>query len=139
MHSRLVVILDTNVFISAIVYKGLPGKIIELYVLKNEFEIAISPEILAEILGKLKYKFCFSEEILKELRQEFEETFKYVLPVYTTKICRDPDDNKVIDLALCTGAKYIITGDKNLLILKSYKKIQILKPSDFLEIIENKK
>ena len=84
-------------------------------------------------------KFCFSEEILKELRQEFEETFKYVLPVYTTKICRDPDDNKVIDLALCTGAKYIITGDKDLLILRSYKKIQILKPSDFLEIIENKK
>ena len=67
MHSRLMVILDTNVFISAIVYKGLPGKILELYALKNEFEIAISPEILAELLGKLKYKFCFSEEILKEL------------------------------------------------------------------------
>lgn len=135
MHNKLLIVLDTNIFISAILYGGIPGKILELCIIQNQIDIAISPELFAELIGKLKYKFGLSKELLTELQDIFEYSLKYVLPTHTIEICRDSDDNKIIDLAMYCNAKYIITGDNDLLELKSYKEILIIKPKDFLNLL----
>jgi putative PIN family toxin of toxin-antitoxin system len=58
----------------------------------------------------------------------------YVLPEYTTQICRDTSDNKIIDLAIYASADFIITSDKDLLEIKTYKEIKILTAVEFIEI-----
>jgi len=135
VNKKRVVVLDTNIFISAILYKGTPLKILELCILKNQIEIAISPELLAELIGKLKYKFGIKSHTIENLKSGLESNMINVLPEYTTKICRDSSDNKIIDLAIYAGAEFIVTGDKDLLKLKVYKGIKILTPSEFLKII----
>ncbi|RKX76148.1 MAG: putative toxin-antitoxin system toxin component, PIN family [Spirochaetes bacterium] len=51
-------------------------------------------------------------------------------------ICRDKEDDKVIALALSNKVEYIITGDKDLLVLKKYKNIKIISPRELLLLIK---
>ncbi len=134
MSSRFTIVIDTNVLISAIVFKGTPEKILKSYILENKFDAVLSPEILAELIKKLKFKFGFSDELIKEWELIFKNTLKNMLPSYKIKVCRDPDDNKILDLAVFSGAKYIITGGKDLLSLSAYAGIKIITPVDFLNL-----
>ncbi|MHB1335480.1 MAG: putative toxin-antitoxin system toxin component, PIN family [Candidatus Humimicrobiaceae bacterium] len=134
MSSRLTLVLDTNVLISAIVFKGRPEIILKSCILENKFDGVVSPEILAELIKKLKIKFGFSDELTKEWELIFKNTLKNMLPSYNIKVCRDPDDNKILDLAVFSGADYIITGDKDLLSLGKYKDIIIITPADFINL-----
>lgn len=133
MNKKTVVILDTNIFISAVLYKGTPLKILQLCISEEKIEIAISPELLAELIAKLKYKFGLKNQTLESLKNMLENSVSNFLPEYTTKICRDDSDNKIIDLAIYANAGFIITGDKDLLELKNYKGIKIITASEFLE------
>jgi len=135
MSSRIMLVIDTNVLISAIIFKGTPEKILKSIILENKFDGAISPEMLAELAKKLKFKFSFPDELIKEWELIFKNTFKNMLPFYNTNICRDPDDNKILDLAVFSGAKYIITGDKDLLSIGKYKDIKIITPADFFNMM----
>jgi putative PIN family toxin of toxin-antitoxin system len=135
MHKKIKVVLDTNIFISAILFRGKPAKILEMCIFENKIEIAISPDLLAELIGKLKYKFGLNESLLTEIKDFFSAKLNYILPEYKTKICRDTDDNKIIDLAISSGSNYIVTGDKDLLDLKAYQDIKIIKPEVFLDLI----
>ena len=134
MNKNIVVVLDTNIFISAVLYKGTFFKVFQLCMVKNEISIAISPELLAELIGKLKYKFGITNQTLENLQAVIESGALYVLPEYKTQICRDADDNAIIDLAICARAGFIVTGDKDLLTIKTYKKIKILTPAEFLDM-----
>lgn len=50
----------------------------------------------------------------------------------TIAACRDPKDNKFLDVAMCGGAALIVTGDRDLLELHPFHGVEILLPSDFL-------
>lgn len=52
------------------------------------------------------------------------------------KVCRDPADNRVLEAAIAGNCEFIITGDKDLLILKKYQTVRILTPSAFIADIE---
>jgi len=54
-------------------------------------------------------------------------------------VCRDREDDKILGLAVNAGADYIITGDKDLLVLKKFELITILTPREFWEIARNKR
>ena len=56
--------------------------------------------------------------------------------VHETEICSDADDNKFLELAVSGNASYIITGDKDLLILNTYQGIAIITPANFLSIVQ---
>jgi putative PIN family toxin of toxin-antitoxin system len=130
VNKKTVVVLDTNIFISAVLFKGTPLEILQLCISKNEIDIAISPELLAELIGKLKYKFGIKSQTLESLKVELESSMINMLPEYTTQICRDASNNKIIDLAICASAEFIITGDKDLLEIKTYNGIKILTAVD---------
>lgn len=124
------VVIDTNIFISGIFFGGNPLKILRLWQ-RRKIELVISPELEAEIIRKLK-AFDASEDLLTNWKEIIEENSMSVLPKAEPKLSRDPKDNFLLAAALEAKADYLITGDKDLLILGKIGKTKILKPSQFI-------
>lgn len=125
------VVVDTNVFVSAFVWGGYPQKVITEW-LDDKFVLPLSPFLLTEILKTLK-KFDFTEEDLQELRSLLESRTLQIIPPLKVAHCRDPKDNQILDLCWAGQARFLVTGDKDLLTLKSFRGTKILRPKDFLE------
>jgi len=126
------IVFDTNVLLSAFATHGLSYRVLDICLDKHE--LYISKWIIDEVTEKLQTKFSVDKKnILKTLRF-MESEFNIVKPTGAIPSkCRDIDDNNVLHLAEFCGAQIIVTGDKDLLILKSYEKIQIINPRRFIE------
>ena len=127
------IVIDTNVFISALFFDGMPEKVIDL-VLSGAVTAVITHEIFQE------YEDTLHDMIQKARSKDFRFSFSDLLerllvvePQATKLICRDPDDDKFIDCALSASCDYIVSGDKDLLVLKSYENIKILTVREFLD------
>lgn len=127
---RYKVVVDTNIFISGTLYGGNPEKVIDK--LKTQtFLLCISPSIAIEIITKLK-KFTQDEQVLVLVQNVITKNVLLVKPTKKINICRDPKDNMYLEAAFDSKADYLITGDKDLLTLKTYKKTKIVTPKEFL-------
>lgn len=138
------VVLDNNVFISGIFWKGAPHKIIELTE-RGKIEVFTTFEILEELFGVLqREKF---KPLLGEGETNVEEVFRKVLELVEISfpkkevdiIKEDTPDNNFLACAESCQASFIISGDKHLLKLKEFQGIPIVSPKGFLKIISNKK
>jgi len=129
------IVVDTNVIISSLIFGGRPQELIEKIV-QNKIKAFISPQMISELLDVLRKKFSFSEKKIRELESEILAKFEIVYPTKEITVARDKSDNKILEAALESRSKLIISGDKDLLILGRYMKIEILTPSDFLDLIE---
>ena len=80
----------------------------------------------------------FDKYLEKDDRLDFLSSLKnrslFVDILHATRVCSDLDDNKFLELAVSGMAQYIITGDKELLILNTYQGIPIITPAEFLVI-----
>ena len=86
-----------------------------------------------EVIFRKKFERYFvSHEERLELLNELENSIKQFFPSETITACRDPKDNKFLELAIAANASCIITGDKDLLILNPFRNIPILNAVDFL-------
>ena len=125
------IVIDTNVVISAILFGGVPGKLIDLWKTGRMVPL-ITEEIMTEYIRVLAYpKFKLSEEEINYIiHKEILPFFKVVKSVQGSPIIKkDPDDDKFIQCAEAGKAKIIISGDRHLLALKSHHNIKILTPS----------
>lgn len=129
------VVLGSNIFVSAIVWNGVPEKVIDLW-LEDKFTLYISPEILLETLLVLN-KFQVPEKIVSRLKVLIETHAEKFVPKSNFAICRDKKDNKFLNLCFDCQASYLVTGDKDLLVLKKFKNTKIVSPKKFLEIIQS--
>ena len=132
---RMNIVIDTNVVISAILFGGTPGRLIDLWK-SGRIKPLITQEILTEYIRVLAYpKFKLSEnEIHYIIHQEILPYFKVVKCAHGPSIIKeDPDDDKFIQCAQAGNAKIIISGDQHLLAHKSYKNIKIMTPIKFAE------
>lgn len=131
-------VFDTNVIFSAVATHGLANSIFE-YCLQQH-TIVLSDHILGELennfLKKLKMPLDKIQAVLSFLKQ-----FCLIADAKKLKrnICRDREDDKILGLAINVGADFIITGDKDLLVLKKFESIAILTPREFWEIARNKR
>jgi putative PIN family toxin of toxin-antitoxin system len=126
------IVIDSNVWISALVFGGKPRRIFER-VVADGWTIIASEEIFTEVRRVLAVKFS-------DFVEDFE-SFQAVMQTYIIKIklgsirvvvSRDEDDNRVIETAIIGDASHIITGDKDLLVLLEYNQIDIITPTEFL-------
>ena len=124
-------VIDSNIFISAVVFDGKPAKCVDA-VLRKKVVGIISPAILTETLEVLAKKFNFSPLRLEEIQNLLESSFETVFPDVVLNISSDPDDNRVLEAAVAGKCDQIITGDSDLLDLKAYQDIIILTPAKFL-------
>jgi len=129
----LKVVVDTNVYISAIFWGGKPRQVIDL-ARDNRIEIFTSKDIESEILDKLLTKFGLNQNEASSVMTDFSTFTKPIRIRNRINVVKDdPDDDKFIECALECGATFIISGDKHLLKLKNYDAISIVNASSFLE------
>lgn len=128
------VVLDTNILASALVYGGNPKKVL-LLALSKQVQVVISPLLQAELIDIIAKKFPLSLEIMNLFKKEVQKNFIIVQPTQTLNIVRDTDDNRVLEAAIEGRCNYIVTGDKDLLDLGSYKDIKIVTATEFLKFI----
>ncbi len=125
------VVLDTNVIISGLLFGGVPEKVVR-EVLAGRSQSVTSPYIIEETGRILKSKFGVKDLEITMLQQLLSSSEVQYFQPYLSIIDDDPD-NRIIETADVGRADYIVTGDKLLLALGSYKKIQIIDPSTFVE------
>jgi putative PIN family toxin of toxin-antitoxin system len=140
---ELKVVLDANVWISALLWGGKPAEIVKAAE-KGQFVIFLSEEIAGEISQVLAYPRIAKVYQAAGLRREdlVEAVLKIGKFVQVTRkahvVVEHPADDKFIECALAANAEYIVSGDKHLLKVGSYKKPQILSVNEFLQVIEAK-
>lgn len=129
------VVFDTNVYISALMFGGLPGALLNLAFLQS-FTLIVSPALLDELCEKLKFKFKLSAEDVALVRERLGKVAKIVYPDELLHVVKDdPDDNRVLECAIKGKANYIISGDRHLAKLGSYGGILIVNARTFLEAL----
>ena len=132
------VVLDTNVWVSAWLWRGLPNHLIHL-ARREEIQTCISESLLAELENTLSYKKLQQKIQSLNLTKEQlligtrEITYIYPIEELIVPDLRDPDDTVVLATAIAASAEVIITGDRDLLILQEYQNIKIMTATDFLE------
>jgi len=137
------IVLDTNVFISALFWHGPPHKLLRLIETGN-LTLCITFPLLEELRDVLSQPFFSS--FIKKYNTSCEELIAAVFEIaelYSDKgigavVKNDPDDDRVLSCALVSEAKYVITGDHHLLDLKKWSNISILTPQQFLNHIKTR-
>lgn len=130
-------VLDTNVLISSIFWKGPSRRIVDLAI-ANKIKSITSPEILEEVEAVLyedfpQVPYAKIEEIMRDILSYSQ----LIIPRrFTVKRLRDIKDTKIIACALSAKADYVVTGDKDLLVLKKYESTKILTPKAFLDLFK---
>lgn len=130
---RPIVVYDTNILISGMIWGGAPYDCIAL-AQENKVEGVTCSEILDEFSEKLTNKFNASPSRTAEIVAELLNFHQVVKIENRLKnVTADPDDDKIIECAVVGGATHIVTGDKkHLLPLGSYQSILIVKAADML-------
>ena len=125
---------DTNIYISAFMFGGKPLRLLEM-ALEGEVRLAISDAILEEALGVLRDKFGLARERLLEAEGFIKRCTERVTPVQTLDVVQsDPHDNRVLECAVAAGSDAIVSGDSDLLGLRNYSGIKIMKVAEFLKL-----
>lgn len=128
-------VLDVNILISGLFWKGSSWRIVDLAI-THHIESVTSPAILAELEAVLYEDF--SDIPYNRIEEIIRDTLSYSRLVAAERISvkglRDIKDTKIIACALAGKAEYIVTGDKDLLVLKEYKGVRIVTPKAFLDI-----
>lgn len=130
------VVLDTNILVSALLFRGEVSRLAELW--KNGAIVpVISKATFKEFKDVLSYpKFSLAESEIKTILEDEILPFFEVVDVQEeiSGSCRDADDNKFLACAVSARADYIVSGDKDLCDMRGYKSIKIIKVSDFLKM-----
>lgn len=133
--SRKRAVLDTNILISALLFRGVTSRIHTLWK-KKSFTVLASREIIEEYLRVLAYpKFSLTEQEIKGIIQE--ELLPYIEPVSVTEnisgMCADPDDDKFLACAEAANADFIVSGDAHLLKMRNHKGCPIVTAEIFIK------
>jgi putative PIN family toxin of toxin-antitoxin system len=127
------IVCDTNVLVSGILFGGNPREVLRLCSTLRVVNF-ISPDIVQEVEDVLRRpKFGLLPEQVYRIMGIFMETCAMVTPTITVDdITVDCDDNRILEAAHAAEAQVVVSGDKHLLELVSWRGISILTPADFL-------
>jgi uncharacterized protein len=131
------VVLDTNIYISAILTPGKPRDVLEL-ARKKRIRLLISEAILQETERILRVKIGKSPNEISRILISLQTISEFVSPLLTiSHIKADPSDDRILECAVEGKADYIVSGDtKHLLPLKKYRNTKIISPAQSLQIFD---
>ncbi|MCA1625349.1 MAG: putative toxin-antitoxin system toxin component, PIN family [Acidobacteria bacterium] len=127
-------VFDNNVLVSAALLAGVPRQAIDK-LLDNGTVLVSVPVLLelAEVLNREK----FDKYVTHYERMRFMVSFLKVAEMVeiseTITVCRDPKDDKLLELAVDGNADFLVTGDKDLLVLNPFRGVEIITPREFLD------
>jgi uncharacterized protein len=127
-------VLDTNVLVSAAIFPDSnPGKALRQALRRGALLLSLSTaEEISEVLSRPK----FDRYVAIPTRKQFLAALvREALIVETNRsfsLCRDPKDDRFLELAVCGNATCLVSGDGDLLVLHPFQGIPILTPAQFL-------
>ncbi|AEV31968.1 putative toxin-antitoxin system toxin component, PIN family [Owenweeksia hongkongensis DSM 17368] len=130
------IVLDTNIWISYLLSPHLSW--LDHFFKNPEFHLLFSEQLLSEFLRvakKPKLQKYFSDKQLTDLLLRFEE-YGVMIDVHSNyELCRDPDDNFLLNLAVDGHANFLVSGDDDLLVLGKIDTCQIISLTQLKEHI----
>lgn len=139
-NPRPIVVIDTQIFLRATLNeKSLPSKLI--FALGQHYILAVSPGIRAEVQDvlnrpELREKFAGLTDTSVARTMAVLDGAEQFSPETVPAASRDPKDDIFLATAVESGAQYLVTEDKDLLVLNPYEGIHILNALDFLHVIQ---
>lgn len=132
------VVLDTNIYISALLFPGGACDQVLRVARLDSVHVFVSPDILTEFKRVMTDKFELSEEEAIDAVDRILAVAALTYPRFRIDEIKKPDaDNRILECAVEAKAHFIVTGDKkHILPLKKFKGIHIVTPSEFLDIVE---
>ncbi len=127
------VVFDTNILVSALVFPGGRADIALRRIIEERDRLFLSKPILDELLGILARKFSRDAEELAHVAVFLSDLSIVVKPRRKFAILADEPDNRILECAVTGGAGAIVTGDKALLELKTFRKVKLLSLRVYLE------
>jgi putative PIN family toxin of toxin-antitoxin system len=134
-------IFDTNVLVSYLLTHRPPiATLIDRHLAREDFVLVTAPELLEELDRVLRYpklqRYYVDEERTRSVALLMALSQVVELPESIPRICRDPDDDRVIACAVVGEADVIVSGDRDLLALERVGRILIQSATQFLEMLE---
>jgi uncharacterized protein len=128
------VLLDSSVLIAAHISRaGVCAELLEDVLMYHQ--LVTSKFILGELTRKLRQKFRFPVALVAEVRQSITQAAECVEPLEVPKeSCRDLEDLPILGSAVAGKVDLLVTVDKDLLDLKSFTGISIIKPGEFWKL-----
>lgn len=125
---------DTNIYISALNFGGMPERVLTL-ARNGLLELAISDAILSEIARVLTVKFRWASGPVRDALLEIAAYTKRIKPTKRVDVVlQDPTDNRILECAIEASSEWIVSGDTHLLQLVQHAGIRILTPSEFFDL-----
>ena len=123
-------VLDANVLVAAFVARGVCAELLEYCVREHQTVTskAVLEEVRRNLVAKVKVTALQADQTVKLLRTRFEVVEPAALDA---EVCRDPDDDVVLGTAIAGRCETIVTGDRDLLDLVTYRDIAIVSPRGF--------
>jgi len=132
------VFLDTNVLVSAFAGRGLCSDLYESVLLRHE--LVTGANVLRELTSALREKLRMSAEQCHERVHAVSEQAVETVGAPTPLSCKaDADDLLVLGEAVAGGSQFFVTGDADLVRLKSVGNLRILTPREFWELLRSEK
>jgi len=127
-------VFDSNVLVSAAIFnKSQPG--LALAAGQRVGSILLSTataQELTKVLARPKFDRYISTETRNRFLAALLRSATILEPDELIQVCRDPKDNKFLELAVAGSAKYLVSGDADLLTLNPFRGIRILTPTEFI-------
>jgi putative PIN family toxin of toxin-antitoxin system len=129
-------VLDTNVAVSGLLWDGPPRRLLEQAIDDDTIELYSSPALIDELRNTLGYqklarRIASHQTSIEALVAQYRALLILVSPIHRPgAAARDPDDNEVLGLAVAAQVDLIVSGDDDLLSLKTFRSIQIVTPAD---------
>lgn len=128
------VVIDANVLVSALLRSGsIPDQAVIAAL--QTCRVCVSAKVLAEIAevsARPRLRSRIRAARVEQLLALLEQEARHLMPAVRVTDCRDPKDNKYLELALAAEAFAIVTGDTDLFALDPWRGIRIVTPADFL-------
>ena len=137
----LKLVLDTNTLVSAFFWEGNEAELLRK-IEQGKARLYITGDILSEI-GEVIKRSKFNDVMGKAnltpdqiIQKIVSFSHLVIAPQLNIKVCRDEKDNKLLECAQSAKASYLVSGDDDLLSLKEYEKIPIIRASEMLKLLE---
>ena len=135
----MTVVFDTNILFSATGWRGRPHGCVEL-ARAQKVGAFTCVELMQELAEKLEAKLGFSPDQVAETLADYLSFIHVVaIPKTLDAVPRDAEDNAVLETAIEGKAEFIVTGDDDLLSLKVFRGIKIIRAAEFLELADKLK
>jgi len=126
------VVFDTNVLVSAVVTREGRGEAALQRIISGRDQLVISKAIVLELLGVLARKFSRDREQVARVALFLDEIGEVVDPAEDLHVLMDEPDNRVLECAITGNAKAVVTGDRAMLALSSFRGVAIVTLAEYL-------